>query len=784
MGKLLLLCCCFYVGAVASSAPIADEQIFLERLQQNQLARLSRLQWQHLEQQQDHMNVAERFLHQVYALRFMLADLKGAKEGAEREQLWTQCQKSLNRLRTQDRADLPMRVAYTLVQFELIDFAAQQQLPTDVIQIQELVQQLETLLQQVEQSDHRRIRHERQQMLQRIRYAAAWSAYYVTQSATKPDEEALQKARNYMEGFLDAPLSSQVFVRAVLATVQLDLMLGQRQEALFLLDDVERHAHTMPVAAALRIWHKHLEIVQAPYELVALETQLAAFLTEQSSHAAHQLRFALIERLVALTVEFKRAELVSLAERHIDAMFAADSPLAERCLPFILTLARVQVSDDAYKYMLIAERHFEQQSYERAAQAYQSVLASEIGRSNIYVRHLLTIKLALALHRSQSSLKALQLICDAFLKFKQQRYRDFSVRLLLEMIEHGNQELQQQARYVYGVIRSLPADAYGQTAMAAILRHVLFVSRQEQFEDATALNNLVVNSGVWPSDAKMVGQYLSLMQSQPSQEQQRTFIALLKKRSAQLQRETLRHLSLSILSWQGLEGKALAEQQTFALYLRQQELLQSNDIRRIDFMLASEFQRRQQLHLQRELITTVLAKGVQDEWECEAMLEVASYFDARYRGRKQRDDAYYAGSAYLAALQFIKAQGDQGQHLAVQLAYIELLKQSGSIAEARKRLQGLPKHQQRTWQIQAALIECLELEGQYAQAIAQWRDVLARLEKGSTLWLRCKWHIAYGYYKQGEGAHALTLIDYILLMYPDMGAEQRQDFQELRKQCK
>ena len=94
-------------------------------------------------------------------------------------------------------------------------------------------EELEELIDKVEQGFHDVAEQDRKHLLNRLRYAVAWSSYFYTQTAQAVTEEEVTNAREYLEDFLDYPLHSSVFVRACLAIVKLDVMLKQREEALF-----------------------------------------------------------------------------------------------------------------------------------------------------------------------------------------------------------------------------------------------------------------------------------------------------------------------------------------------------------------------------------------------------------------------------------------------------------------------------------------------------------------------------------------------------------------------
>ena len=199
--------------------------------------------------------------------------------------------------------------------------------------------------------------------------------------------------------------------------------------------------------------------------------------------------------------------------------------------------------------------------------------------------------------------------------------------------------------------------------------------------------------------------------------------------------------------------------------------------------MADAFQRRNTLQFQRELLEGLYRTGVRNDWELDAMLSIASYFDARCRQRLTNDDAYYAGTAYAAALQYLETSRGQ-EHFTVQLAYVDLLIKTGAATKARALLKQLNPQQRQSWPVQRALVQCLEAERRFpgcCQILARSISSVKKLEK--TPWLRCKWQIAFCHVQSGDMEHARKLLDYIMLMHPQMHADLKADYQDLRKKC-
>ena len=237
----------------------------------------------------------------------------------------------------------------------------------------------------------------------------------------------------------------------------------------------------MPLDSAIRIWRAHLEIVQYAEEWAYVCKQLGDYLDQQTEEDKRldELRLTLIKRLVMLNEKVVNEAFVKMARHHIDALFESDSPLAEQCLPYVIAMARIDQSDVDYQHLQKAEDLFKESQYEKAAKNYALALHTDLGRENIHVRHLLTIKWCLSLHRSGSSAQALSVLSKTMRQLKQDRYRNFTLRLILQIIEQTPSDTLNDTKAVYEMFVSLPQSKIGPSAHPSVLKHILYLCRQE-----------------------------------------------------------------------------------------------------------------------------------------------------------------------------------------------------------------------------------------------------------------------------------------------------------------
>lgn len=821
MRLLLCVLLLFTAPAALSAAQSLDEeQLFVQRLLHSDLPRLGHMVWQEVAQQRSRLTPAQLFLHHSQELQFLLLELRAAESAEQRRELERQCLQLMQNLRSQTTTDLDAHMASVLTQFSLLEYLywqQQGQTPEEasarqVKALDNLIAQLNDLRERGEQRlEGRRgmmtigAWRQEQQNLSRLRYARAWSRYYQARLLGDAAEKTLwQAARSDLEGFLDRPLDSEIFVRALIAVCRSDEALGQRLDALYLLDDVEMDIDQMPLASALQVWREHLRLIEdihfAPrnwrnYRLRVemqehvqrLAANLQKFLNTQGSEsqdAVDRLRIDAIDLMLRLhdTGQQRWAEA---AQEQIDVLFQNGSPLAEQCLPYVLKLAVSGRADTELTQLAAAESAFQLKQYRKAAGLYQAVLAEDGVIEEGLLRDLLQIKSSLAWHYVDEPEQALALLTPLLGSVSQQRLQVFALSMWLRTVTKLLRNEIAVPERTWNVLLDECDAALLQSARQDVLRHVQVLLKREHYKRARHLLEKLLSDNQDDIGLRLMQRYTDLAARLfVDQEELISCIADLHLHMDDLNAQTLHFLTEQLLSIDQRGDQVFTEQITLCTAITSSSRFAAEQKRTVELLLAQLFIDRGSLQSQVERLDGLLNSEPLSAWEVERLVAIGDYLADYALQHKNRHLEQIALRVYDQAADWLRRQEQQQSLAVVQLAQADLLMRSGAHQRAAQILKLLPHEMQETWNVQAARIRCLEMSGDYTTALNNWRLVSKRLKKGGQTWLRCKWHIAQCLYRLGEAEQALKLLDYLLLLHQDMPQQLRSDYTELRRKCR
>ncbi len=786
--------------AATQISKIDEQQLFIRRLIQVNLPRMALQVWEEVNGQAEQLNDQQQFIHRSQELNFLIGTLKIANNSDEMKRRWKRCQRIIQDLRLLNNNDLSLSIDYALLRFALLEFAYEQQLHEGLYQqLSQLVKNIRKLyerqgdrkksvpvgagrsfyLEQVRQSD-------------RLRYSLAWSQYYLAELS--PAEEKMdlwEDARVQLEHFLDRPVYSVLFVRALIAVCRIDEQLGDRIEAMYLLDDVESEIEKLPISLAAKIWNEHLRLVKSYKERMDLALSLHTYVISyaESSKEWQLLRYQLLGLCMDLLKDAQpyRSEPLwsGMAQEHIDALFEEGSEYAEFCFPYIIKLAHMQEMSQGFEVLAEAEKAYADKNFALALTGYKKALKHPELRANKRLFHLLNLKLHIAQQKEGQIVESFQTLNTILPQLEDERLADAALRLWLSQTNVLMIDNVKVVSENYRSFFKLYNNHANKSLHRLLYRSYLVSLEQQHWFFADAAGDVLKSILAFQDEAALLSAYQRCCRSEDDDEQKWVDnIKSFKQQLKDIDQQALEFLVFRYLGIKAESDQLLMQQAALVRYVRQEQLIAADRLRILDYYLLEKYAEHKTLQFHEQLVKRIKSTDVANDWELERYVNTARYFQhlsQQRTGKQFVEDAIYF---FDKSLVYMRPRFDDASLHSLRYNYARLLVEENRVQGALSLIAEFPKNAQQTWEVQLLYNQCLIKQKNYEQALHNWRTLVKSLPEGKEDWLLAKWYIAQCLHKLKDSDKALKLIDYVLLLYENMPAHMRERYKSLRSELR